>query len=103
MKQVCRREREREGAAVAPSGRTVVGVATCGGASGRRAGGSVAWRLERWRERERERERDSKKREKQGREAGFLAEFEPNLLPIFTEKKFQPLILLVRIPTIDSK
>jgi hypothetical protein len=32
-----------------------------------------------------------------------LAEFEPNLLPIFTEKKFQPLILLVRIPTIDSK
>jgi hypothetical protein len=54
-------------------------------------------------ERERERERDSKKREKQGREAGFLAEFEPNLLPIFTEKKFQPLILLVRIPTIDSK
>jgi len=55
------------------------------------------------RERERERERDSKKREKQGREAGFLAEFEPNLLPIFTEKKFQPLILLVRIPTIDSK
>jgi hypothetical protein len=32
-----------------------------------------------------------------------LAEFEPNLLPIFTEKKFQPLILLVRIPTVDSK
>jgi hypothetical protein len=54
-------------------------------------------------ERERERERDSTKREKQGREAGFLAEFEPNLLPIFTEKKFQPLILLVRIPTVDSK
>jgi len=43
-----------------------LGVATCGG-----AGGSVAWRLERWRERERE-------REKQGREAVFW----PNLNPI---------------------
>ena len=47
---------------MAPGGRTVVGVATCGGASGRQAYGSVAWRLERWRERERERKRQHKKR-----------------------------------------
>jgi len=33
---------ERKGATVAPSGRTMVGVATCGGASSGRAGGSVA-------------------------------------------------------------
>jgi len=42
-----------------------LGVATCGG-----AGGSVAWRLERWRERERERNR------------GERSFFWPNLNPI---------------------
>jgi len=83
MKQVCRREREkeREGAAVAPGGRTVVGVATCGGASGRRADGSVAWRLERWRERERERERE-KETAKKEKNRGGRPVFWPNSNPI---------------------
>jgi hypothetical protein len=62
---------------------------------------AVTEKEERWnrsaREREKERERET------GREVGFLAEFEPNLLPVFTEKKFQLLILLVRISTVDSK
>jgi len=57
----------------------VVVLASCGGAGGRRAGGSVAWSLQ-WRGeggREREREREGGRNRE---ETDFLAYFRPDLL-----------------------
>jgi len=51
----------------------LVGIATCGGASGGEVGGGSGWWLERWRERERK-----KTAETGGRGASFWPILNPN-------------------------
>jgi len=75
----------------------VVGIATCGGASGGEAGGGPGWWLERRRERGRE------KLQKRGQRGWFLANFGPDFLlhqamkcsPIYRTSKRDTLSLMV--------
>jgi len=76
----------------------VVGIATCGGASGGEAGGGPGWWLERWRE------RGGEKLQKQGqRSCFFFPDFGPKFLlsqamkcnPIYRRWKRNILSLMV--------